>query len=246
MASSYALITGANQGIGLEIARGLGQIGFSPILGCRSLSKAQEAAKILATESNVNTKIVLLDVTSDDSIAAARNSIENLCCETEGSFDLLVNNAGIATGLSSSVRENYTMILDTNVASIAVMMDTFIPLLQQSQHKLGGHIINVSSTRGSLILNAENKLPPSQSIPYSVSKAALNLLTVDYARNFKGKVRINAINPGHVATALNGYTGRKSVKDGAKVVLQVAVSPDVETAGYFELEGTEKFTNAPW
>jgi NAD(P)-dependent dehydrogenase (short-subunit alcohol dehydrogenase family) len=188
----------------------------------------------------------LLDVTSDDSIAAARNSIQKLCGETGGSFDLLVNNAGIATSSCCSVRENYATVLDTNVASIAVMMDTFIPLLQQSQHKLGGHIINVSSARGSLILNAEDKLPPSRSIPYSVLKAALNLLTVDYARNFKGKVRINAINPGHVATALNGYTGRKSVKDGAKVVLQIAVSPEVETAGYFELEGTEKFTNAPW
>lgn len=149
----------------------------------------------------------------DEFISAAFEAVQNLCGETGGSFDLLVN-AGIASAPGISVREIYTAILDINVASIAVIMDT---TPQNSQHALGGHIINVSSIRGSLLMNTENKVPPSQSIPYSVSKAALNLLTVDYARNWKGKVRINAISPGHCATSLNGFRGTKNVKDGAKV-----------------------------
>jgi NAD(P)-dependent dehydrogenase (short-subunit alcohol dehydrogenase family) len=246
MAVSYALVTGANQGIGLAIARGLGKIGFTPLLACRNLSRAQEAAKLLVSENNIKTEIVVVDVASDESIAAARDAVEKLCHDNQGSFDLLVNNAGIAGDPSKSVRENYAMVLDTNVASVAAMMDAFIPLLQKSKHPLGGQIINVSSRRGSLILNAEGRMPPSQSIPYSVSKAALNLLTIDYARNWKGKVRINAICPGHCATNLNGFKGKKDPQDGAKVVLQVAVDPEVGTGGYYALEGTEKFTKAPW
>jgi NAD(P)-dependent dehydrogenase (short-subunit alcohol dehydrogenase family) len=245
MAISYALVTGANQGLGLAIARGLGKVGFTPILGCRNLEKAKEAAESLAKE-NIQAEIVQLDVTSDSSILSAREHIEKLCAMKNGSFDLLVNNAGIAGDSSKSTRENFTMVLDTNVASIAVIMDTFIPLLQKSKHELGGQIINVSSTRGSLLLNSQDRLPPSRSIPYSVSKAALNLLTVDYARKYKGEVRINAICPGHCATNLNGFTGKKDVNEGAKVVLQVAVDPDVGTGGYFQLEGTEKYTSAPW
>jgi NAD(P)-dependent dehydrogenase (short-subunit alcohol dehydrogenase family) len=223
-------------------------LGFTPILGCRNIDRAREAAEKLENESNVKSEIVQLDVTSDKSIAEALKTVENLCRQNNGSFDLLVNNAGIgrAPGEGHSVRENYAAVLDTNVVSVAVMMDTFIPLLQKSTYKLGGHIINVSSTRGSLLLNAQDKLPPSRSIPYSVSKAALNLLTVDYARNWKGKVRINAICPGRCASNLNGYRGYKTVEQGAQVVLQVAVVKDVGTAGYYELEGTERFTNAPW
>jgi NAD(P)-dependent dehydrogenase (short-subunit alcohol dehydrogenase family) len=246
MVQSYALVTGANQGIGLEIARGLGKIGFIPILGCRDISKAKQAATTLATESNVTAEIVPLNVTSDESILAAQVAIEILCRDTGGSFDLLVNNAGIAPSPALPIREQYATTFDTNVASVAIMMDNFIPLLEKSQHPLGGHIINVGSTRGSLTLNAEDKLPPSRSFPYSASKAALNLLSLDYARNFKGRVRINTICPGHCATALNGYRGVKSVQDGAKVVLQIAVDPEIGTGGYYQLEGTEKYTHAPW
>lgn len=137
MAISYTLVTGANQGIDLEIAQGLGEIGFTLILGCRSLFKAQEAAKAIAEESSVEAEIVSLDVRSDESIAAARETIEKLCAETGGSFHLLINNAAIAGDPSKPIRENYAAILDTNVSSVAVMMDTFIPLLQRSQHKLG-------------------------------------------------------------------------------------------------------------
>ena len=248
MAISYALVTGANQGIGFEIARGLGKLGFTPILGCRNLVRAREAAEKFEKENKVKAEIVQLDVTNDKSINDALKKVEDLCRTSGGSFDLLVNNAGIgrAPGEGKSVREQYAAVLDTNVSSVAVMMDTFIPLLQKSTHKLGGHIINVSSTRGSLLLNVQNKVPPSRSIPYSVSKAALNLLTVDYARNWKGKVRINAICPGHCASNLNGYSGHKTIEEGAQVVLQIAVAEDVGTAGYYQLEGTERFTDAPF
>jgi NAD(P)-dependent dehydrogenase (short-subunit alcohol dehydrogenase family) len=246
MTISYALVTGANQGIGYEIVRGLGKIGFTPILGCRSISKAKEAAEKLATEDKLKVEVVELDVTSDKSILAARDAVETLCRQNSGSFDLLVNNAGIMGDPSRPVREYFAMVFETNVTSVAVMMDTFIPLLEKSQNPAGGHIINVGSTRGSLSLSAAGKLPLSPIHPYSTSKAAANLLSIDYARNWEGKVRINLVCPGHCSTNLNGRRGHKSPEDGAKVVLQVAADPNVGSIGYYQLEGTEKYTPAPF
>ena len=246
MTASYALVTGANQGIGFEIARGLGKIGFTPILGCRNLERAKEAAKQLEDESNIHSEIVQLDVTNDASITAAAKTVEELVTKKGGSFDLLVNNAGIASTSLESFRDNFNAIMNTNVTSVAIIMDTFVPLLQKSTHALGGQIINVTSTRGSLTMTAEGKLPPTRSAPYSVSKAAENLLSLDYSIKYKGSVRINACCPGHCGTQLNGYAGLKTPAEGARVVLQVAVDPEVGTGGFYRLEGTEKYTRAPW
>jgi len=245
MAISYALVTGANQGIGYEIVRGLGKIGFTPILGCRSISKAQEAARRLSSEDELKVEIVELDVTSDKSILAARDAVEILCRTNSGSLDLLVNNAAILGDPSLPIRQYFAMVYETNVTSVAIMMDTFIPILQKSTHPAGGHIINVASTRGSLTMSAAGTQAPSTIHPYSTSKAAENLLSIDYARTWEGKVRINAVCPGHCSTNLNGHRGHKSPEDGAKVVLQVASDPYVGTAGYYQLEGTEKYTPAP-
>lgn len=245
MATSYVLVTGANQGIGYEIARGLGKIGFTPILGCRSISKAQEAAQRLAAEDNVKVEIVELDITSDKSILAARDAVQALCHKNNGSFDLLVNNAAVMGDPSLPIRQYFAMVFETNVTSVAIMMDTFIPLLEKSKHPAGGHIINVGSTRGSLTMSASGKQAPSTIHPYSTSKAAENLLTIDYARTWEGKVRINLVCPGHCSTNLNGHRGHKSPEDGAKVVLQIAADLNVGTAGYYRLEGTEKYTPAP-
>ena len=239
-------MTGANQGIGYEIVRGLGKIGFTPILGCRSISKAQEAAEKLATEDHLKVEIVELDVTSDESILAAREAVESLCRKNNGSFDLLVNNAAIMGDSSFPIREYFATVFETNVTSVAIMMDTFIPLLEKSQNPAGGHIINVASTRGSLTLGASGNIVRSTIHPYSTSKAAVNLLSIDYGRNWEGKVRINSVCPGHCSTNLNGHRGYKSPEDGAKVVLQVAADPNVGTIGYYQLEGTDKYTPAPF
>ena len=84
------------------------------------------------------------------------------------------------------------------------------------------YIINIASTRGLLTLSASGRILPCSIYAYSTSKAAVNLLSIDYARNWEGKVRINSVCPGHCSTNLNGYRGYKSTEDGAKVVLQVA------------------------
>ena len=174
------------------------------------------SSRELEKESNFRAEIVQFDVPNDKSIADALKIVEELCRHHNAFFHLLVNNAGIsrAPGQNKSVSENYAAFLDTNVISVTIMTDSFIPLLAKSAHVLAGSIITVASTKGSLLLNGQNKAPPSRSIPYSVSKATLNLLTVDYARIWKGNVRVNAIAPPHCASNLSEYNGTKTLEQG--------------------------------
>jgi len=148
------------------------------LLGCRDAEKGTEAIQELREKgiaSSVEPPII--DVTSDVSIQDAVAVVKR----QYGRLDLLVNNAGYAAVPSASDhshsdwREIYTSVYDTNVTSVGLVMQHFLPLLRGS----AGRVINISSARGSTTLASGNVLPPTVSIPYSVSKAALNLLTVD-------------------------------------------------------------------
>jgi NAD(P)-dependent dehydrogenase (short-subunit alcohol dehydrogenase family) len=134
----------------------------------------------------------------------------------------LVNNAGFATVPSavdfSDLRDAFAEVLD--VTSVAVTTTTFLPLLRKSTS--GGKVMNIPSRRASLTRSADGKLPPTASIPYSVSKTALNMLTVEMSRDPANKdVEFQMVSPGHCNTAFNGYRGQRDPLEGSNVIVEL-------------------------
>lgn len=247
------LVTGANRGIGFAIVQalashqGTGQSTF--LLGCRDLAKGQAAIEELhrlGIDSRMHP--VIIDVTSDTSIQNAVESVE----QQFGQLDVLINNAGYAAIPSatdiSDWRDIYSKVYDTNVTSVVLAIQCFLPLLRQSPY--GGKVINISSARGSTTLLADGTLPPTVSIPYSLSKTALNLLSVEMSRVPANKdVGFQLVSPGHCKTAFNGYRGTRDPPEGANVVvaLVAAEKGTYKNAGFWETKGASlDLVEIPW
>jgi NAD(P)-dependent dehydrogenase (short-subunit alcohol dehydrogenase family) len=235
-----ALITGANKGIGLEIARQLGTQGITVLLGVRDENRGQEAAEKLQTE-HINAHTVQLDVTNQDSIDAAANYIESKF----GRLDILVNNAGVAidnvppSQLDIEVlRRTY----DTNVFGVFAVTKAMLPLLRKSE---AGRIVNISSGLGSLAQNSDPNYEYAQVklLAYNSSKTALNAMTVQFAHELKDTaIKVNCADPGYVATDINNYRGSRTVQQGATAPVRLATLPDDgPTGGFFDENGV-----VPW
>ncbi|KAL9105429.1 MAG: hypothetical protein Q9227_009390 [Pyrenula ochraceoflavens] len=197
---TVCLVTGANQGIGYEIVKELATYpNYHVLLGCRDVSRGEEALLSMGAPLNVNP--VPLDITSDDSIEHAARAIE----QTFGKLDVLVNNAGIlGRGLEHlSPRELWAEVYNVNITSTAIMTDAFIPLLKKSDKP---RIIMMSSGLGSCARYMERQTLVD-SPAYNTSKAALNRMTVQYARQYP-EIRCVACAPGLVGTNLNGMVGK--------------------------------------
>jgi NAD(P)-dependent dehydrogenase (short-subunit alcohol dehydrogenase family) len=223
------LITGANRGLGYEVARQLVAAGHQVWVGARDQGRGQEAAGTLGA------RFVQLDVTEDASVAAA--------AETVGELDVLVNNAGISGGRispSEATADQMRTVYETNVFGPVRVLRAFIPLLEKS---LAPVVVNVSSGVGSLKLAADPTSPWHQAnFPvYASSKAALNMLTIRYAAAFP-MMRINSIDPGFTATDFNQHRGTQTVEEGAEAIVHYALIPaDGPTGGFFDRNGAE-----PW
>jgi NAD(P)-dependent dehydrogenase (short-subunit alcohol dehydrogenase family) len=221
-----AVVTGANRGIGLEVARQLAVQGALVILGARDAEKGKAAAKSLA-ENGLNVLSRQLDVTDPD-------SIQHLAMQIEEEFerlDILVNNAGILYDTWEQASNADLAIVqqawETNTLGPWRMCQAFLPLLRRSEH---GRIVNVSSGAGSLATM-------SGTPAYSTSKAALNAFTRLLAADLKGTgILVNSVCPGWVATEMGGEGGRP-VKDGAASVVWAALLPDDGPAGGFFRDG---------
>jgi NAD(P)-dependent dehydrogenase (short-subunit alcohol dehydrogenase family) len=227
------LITGANKGLGLETARQLVSAGHKVFLGSR------DAARGLRAANDVGAMPVQLDVTDDASVTAAAEVVA-----AAGGLDVLINNAGIQAEMSAdgvlSAGEHTGDImrttLETNVIGPVRVLHAFLPLLQQSAAPV---VVNVSSGLASLARLSD---PSFQAygytgVAYPTSKAALNMITVQYAKAFPG-MRINSVEPGFTKTDLNHNTGHQSVEDGAAVIIGLAlIGPDGPTGGYFDADG---------
>ena len=227
------LITGANKGLGYETARRLIAAGHTVYTGSRDAARGREAA------AQLGTRLVQLDVTDDASVAAAAKAIE-----ADGGLDVLINNAGIegrkADGgvfaAAEVTGDIMRTIFDTNVFGIVRVTHAFLPLLLRSTAPV---IVNLSSGLGSM---ARMTTPgtPAYSYPgvaYPASKAAVNMVTVQYAKAFPG-IRVNAVEPGFTATDLNMFQGTQTVEQGAKIIVRMAqAGPDGPTGGYFDAEG---------
>jgi len=235
-----ALITGANKGIGKEIARQLGAQGLTVLLGARDDKRGMEAANELEQEG-ITAHFVRLDVTNQESIAAAAKRIE----AEFGKLDILVNNAGIALdkGLASETEiETLRRTYDTNVFGVFAVTQAMLPLLKKSE---AGRVVNMSSGLGSLTQNSDPEwgFADAKPLAYNSSKAALNMMTVIFASELKDTaIKVNAADPGFTATDLNQHRGTQTVAQGAAAAVRLALLPaEGPTGGYFEESGP-----VPW
>src|SRR5579859_7592407 len=218
-----ALITGANKGIGFEIARQLGQRDIAVLIGARDQARGEAAAQTLRAEK-IDATFVQIDVTSQASIDAAAASID----QTYGKLDILVNNAGISvhegsTPPSELALEDLRKTFDTNFFGVFAVTKAMLPLLRRAE---AGRIVNLSSEMGSLTTNGSSngfaaQMPPL--LAYNSSKTALNALTVLFAKELRDTaIKINSVSPGYVATDLNGHSGYLTTEQGAKVPVSFA------------------------
>ena len=178
--NTLALITGANKGIGFETARRLGQRGIDVIIGARDKARGEEAARKLAAQ-DVQATFVELDVTDEKSIARAAQYI----ADTFGRIDILINNAGISGGNAHMPGDTVLAVMrtvyNTNVFGVVAVTKAMLPLLRKSQ---AGRIVNVSSGLGSITQASDRSYEFFQvnNLPYQSSKAAVNAITVEFAK----------------------------------------------------------------
>jgi NAD(P)-dependent dehydrogenase (short-subunit alcohol dehydrogenase family) len=237
---TIALVTGANKGIGYEIAAGLGALGWSVGVGARDKERLEAAVAKLRADG-VDAFGVPLDVTDDASVAAAAQQIK----DGAGRLDVLVNNAGVTGGRP----QEPTMVdlatvrtaVETNVIGVIRVTNAMLPLLRRSASP---RIVNMSSSVGSL---TRQTTPGAETGPisaaYAPSKTFLNAVTVQYARELHDtNILINAACPGYTATDLNGFRGVRTPEQGAAIAIQLATLPDDgPTGGFFEDAGV-----VPW
>ncbi len=237
-----ALITGANKGIGFEVARQLGAVGYLVLLGARDTGRGQEAAKRLqATGATVEP--LTIDVNNEASIRAAAEVVR----EQYGRLDVLVNNAGIADlgadGAPSTVQlDVLERTLRTNLYGPIAVTQAMLPLLRKSP---AGRIVNVSSGLGSLTQNADPNwaFAGIKPLGYNTSKAALNMFTIHLAWELRDTpIKVNAADPGYTATDMNGNQGTQTIEEGSEAIVRLAQVPaDGPTGGYFDRHGV-----VPW
>lgn len=209
---TITFITGANKGLGHETARRLIEQGHTVILGARDEVAGRGAADALGA------RFVQIDVTDDNSVYAAAADV----AANEGTIDVLINNAGIFGSLDGPdglTGSDVMAVLDVNVVGVVRTTNAFLPLLRQSDDPV---VVNVGSGMGSLDLTHDPERPESFIVPaYAASKAALTMLTTQYARALPD-VRINVADPGYTATDFNGNTGSQTVTEGTEAIVKLA------------------------
>lgn len=227
------LITGANKGLGLETARRLRDLGHAVLLGARDPERGQAAADALGV------RFVALDVTDDDSVAAAARDV----AAHEGTLDVLVSNAGIAgpyAAVPDLTAADAERVLGTNVVGVVRVTAAFLPLLSASPAPV---IVNVSSGLGSFGATQDPERVESTVVAplYSASKSALTMLTTLYAKALPA-FRVNAADPGYTATDLNGHSGTQTLAEGTDAIVALAtLGPDGPTGTVRDRTGA-----VPW
>ena len=230
------LITGANKGIGLEVARQMGRAGWTVLAAARNEGLGKEAVARLQAQG-LDVHFLHIDLLSHETIQAAAKTIG----DRFGKLDVLINNAGInvkGDGPPSKVAlDALDTIMRSNYIAAVAVTQAMLPLLQRAQK---AQVINVTSELGSISLqtDANWRFAPVKLLAYCASKAALNMFTVQLAYEFRdGSIAINSINPGYTATDLNGHSGPQSVEEGAAEIVRVALLDAPPTAKFLETAG---------
>src|ERR1700733_7164888 len=245
-----ALVTGANQGVGLQVAKELVTNGLTVLVGSRQFERGEAAAQ----EIGPGAIAMQIDVTDQVSISAAAARIR----KEFGRLDLLVNNAAISNTRKGSLSlEEYAemskasnasldeirQVWETNVFGILAVYQAMLPLIRGSSD---GRIVNVSSGVGSLTTNADPSFPYHAMFGpiYPASKAALNAITLAMMIELESTdIKVNLVSPAFTSTNLNGYEGTESVEDGSREVVRVALlGPDGPTGTFTRWENE----TIPW
>jgi NAD(P)-dependent dehydrogenase (short-subunit alcohol dehydrogenase family) len=237
--TEVALVTGANKGIGWEIARGLGQLGVTVLATARDRTRGERSVAQLNDEG-LDARFLPLDVTDERSVADTADRI----AADFGALDILVNNAGILNDLvtppSRTSVADLRAVFETNVFGVVAVTNAMLPLLGNAP---AARIVNVSSVLGSLTRHTAPGSTLGRYFAYNTSKTALNAVTVQYARELRDTpIRVNACAPGLCATDLNGHMGERAPAQGAKIAVELAaMEPDGPTGGFFDENGP-----VPW
>jgi NAD(P)-dependent dehydrogenase (short-subunit alcohol dehydrogenase family) len=245
-----ALVTGANQGVGFQVAKALVTNGVTVLVGSRNFERGEAVAK----EIGPGAVAQQLDVTDRVSIANAAERIR----KEFGRLDLLVNNAAISNTRKGSLSlqeyrkitlpsivslDEIRAVWETNVFGALAVYQAMLPLLRESS---GARIVNVSSGVGSLTSNADPSHPfhASYGPVYPASKTALNAITLAMMIELESTgIKVNLVSPGFTKTNLNGYEGTESVEDGSREVVRVALlGPDGPTGTFTRWENVA----IPW
>lgn len=230
-----ALVTGANRGIGREVARQLVARGVTVVVGSRDVAAGQAVAEEIATDEAA-ASAVRLDVTA---AGAHERAIADVT-DRHGCLDILVNNAGrlVEADAADTTASVLRQVFETNVFGVADMIRASLPSLRRSA---AARIVNVTSTTGSLSLTSHGTDfggNADQRLAYSTSKAALNMLTIQYHRAFRlddtlRHIKINSGTPGYTATDMNEGQGTRTVEQGARIIVELALLPDDGPSGGF-------------
>jgi NAD(P)-dependent dehydrogenase (short-subunit alcohol dehydrogenase family) len=239
-----AFITGANKGIGLETARGLGRSGIAVVIGSRDEAKGREAADMLRAEGVEKVEAVRFDVTRPEDHREVARHLE----ERYGKLDILVNNAGVMLDeadmegqggfntTSTATPEVLRRTFETNFFAAVALTQTLLPLIRKSP---AGRIVNLSSILGSLTLHSDPESPiyGMKGFAYDASKTALNAFTVHLAHELRDTpIKVNSAHPGWVKTDMGGSAAPMEVSEGGKTSVQLATLPDDgPTGGFFHL-----------
>jgi NAD(P)-dependent dehydrogenase (short-subunit alcohol dehydrogenase family) len=239
-AKKVALITGANKGIGFEVARQMAKAGWTVLAAARNEELGRQAAAKLQAEG-LDVQFVHIDLNAHETAVTAAEAIR----KQFGKLDLLINNAAInkaGDGPPSKVNiESLQIVTHTNYIGTVAVTQAMLPLLQGAGK---AQIINVSSELGSVSQQTDTnwKYAPVKLLGYCASKAALNMLTVQLAYEFRdGTIAVNSVNPGYTATDLNANSGPQTVEEGAAEIVRTALL-DPPVSGKFLETGGE----IPW
>ncbi|WP_343692447.1 SDR family oxidoreductase [Chitinophaga sp.] len=243
-----ALITGANRGLGLEIARQLGKKQIKVLIGARNAVAGQATAERLMAEG-VDAIFLELDISELNSIAHAAQVVS----EQFGYLDILVNNAAILPkagdeGAPSLVNPQLLLtFLETNFLAQVSVTQAFLPLIRQSK---AGRIVNMSSSIGSVTIASEHlhqNGPKPARLPYAASKAALNMFTVSLAKELRPEgIKVNSADPGLTQTDAGGPNAPYTVEQGARPAVWLACLEDDGPTGCFFTHVDEHVVNNPW
>lgn len=234
------LITGANKGIGLEVARQLAGKGMHVMLGSRDTGRGQKAVDTLHAEGLHEVELLTLDVSSQESIDKAAADVT----QRFGVLDVLINNAAIIVDQAAptqATQEALRQTFDTNFFGAIAVAQAFVPLLRKAAN---ARIVNVSSGLGSITLHEPGQVYfPYNMLSYSASKTALNAFTVMLANELRDAgIKVNTADPGYTATDINKNSGPQTIEEGSEAIVALATAgPDGKTGAYVDRHGT-----LPW
>lgn len=232
------LITGANKGIGFEVAKQLAEQGYYVYMGARNRENGENAVAKLKSEGITNIECIVIDITDSNSITNAGKTLESQIDQ----LDVLINNAGISGSFAQNPitveKSEIEKVFNTNFYGAVQTCQSFLGLLKKSNNP---RIVNVSSDLGSLTIQSDPNWQHAAIKPlgYMASKASLNALTVCLSYELKDLgFKVNSVNPGATATDLNNHMGSRTPEFAAQIIVQTATLPkDGPTGKFFSEEG---------